>query len=305
MARKARPDFLIVGMERSGTHWVAGLLNAHPEIAAFPSLPFHPEGDGNKIGEVHFFNTLASLEGKGEEVYAKPISDWLTKYNGVFRDLVEDAGKLPKKEFYKKAVTRYSEYCDSQRGNKKIVGEGSPAYIFHLDFIDTLYPGIKKICSIRDPKDKIVSWYMSKMVRKGDVEVPNITSEFALDYLEKRIMKEYEALLNYGGGVHCVTYEKLNKNTAQSALGMVQHLGFDASPEILARMVADASFEKKTAEDSGHRRKSGEEDVKSGLRKGVVGDWKNHISSDLASKIDERVRDLRQRVFEKYKVSYE
>ena len=297
-----RPDFLIVGMERSGTHWVAGLLNAHPEIAAFPFLPFHPEEGGNKIGEVHFFNTLASVEGKGEEVYARPITDWLIKYNKIFAGLVELKGRIPKEEFYAQALGRYSEYCDTQREEKKIVGEGSPAYIFHLDFIDTLYPGIKKICSIRDPKDKIVSWYFSKMIRKGDETIPHITEKFALEYLEERIVKEYEALLAYRGDVHCITYEELSKHTATITRGMVEYLGFEVSDEELSRMIEDASFKKQTLRDGKKERAPGEEDAKSGLRKGIVGDWENYIDEGFAKKIDAQVTSLQKMVFKKYNI---
>ncbi|MAG12895.1 hypothetical protein CL630_03755 [bacterium] len=299
------PDFLIVGMERSGTHWVAGLLNGHPDIACFPSLPFRPEKGGNKIGEVHFFDTLVSIDGDNPDKYTRPISDWLTKYNRVFADLVGQKDKMSREDFVTMSVKRYSDYCDSQRGEKRIVGEGSPAYIFHLDFIDSLYPSIPKICIIRDPKDKIVSWYFNKMVRKGTDTIPSITKDFAFDYLEKRIMKEYEALLKYAGTVHCITYEELSEDTPKAVKGMVDYLGIKAMDDNISHMIENAAFQKQTARDSGlSGREKGEEDPKSGLRKGIVGDWKNYLSDDLARIIDESVKDLRNRVFEKYRVRY-
>ncbi|MBI2048264.1 MAG: sulfotransferase domain-containing protein [Parcubacteria group bacterium] len=299
-----RPDFLIVGMERSGTHWVAGLLNAHPDIAAFPSLPFREEEGGNKIGEVHFFDTLRSLDGDKPEKFTRPVSDWLIKYNKVFADLVPQKDQVSKKVFHAMALHRYSDYCNSQRGNKKIVGEGSPAYIFHLDFIDSLYPDVPKICSIRDPKDKIVSWYFNKMVRKGDATKPHISKEFALQYLKERIIKEYEALLNYKGNIHCITYEKMSKKTADTARGMVEYLGLHVTDDELSHMIEDAAFEKQTEREGGQKRIRGEENPKSGLRKGIVGDFKNYLSSDVVDIIDNHVGDLRKAVFEKYQVQY-
>jgi len=55
-----RPNFLIVGMGRSGSLWTSAMLNAHPDIASFPSMPFHTTSREKRVGEVHFFNTLAT-----------------------------------------------------------------------------------------------------------------------------------------------------------------------------------------------------------------------------------------------------
>ena len=289
-------------MERSGTHWAAALLDNHPDIACFPTLPFHNESGEKRIGEVHFFNTLASVEGKNEEKFTRPFSDFSTKYNKVFADLVQFENRVPRDELYRMFRARFSEYCDQQRGTKKIVGEATAAYVFHLDFIDFLYPEIKKLCILRDPKDKIVSWHFN-MLRKSKKEEANLTREFALDYLEKRIIKEYEALLAYGGEVHCLTYEALSEYTHDVAADMLGYVDMPVSDEIISRMVAEASFKKQTARD-GHSvgRERGKENAKSGFRKGIVGDWENHMSQGLADEIDGATEDLRKRIASKFNV---
>ncbi len=297
---KYRPDFLIVGMERSGTHWVAALLNSHPDIACFPTLPFYNEAGEQRVGEMHFFNTLVSLEVENEDRFTRPFSDFSTKYNKVFADLVPLRDKVSKEELYKMFRQRYSDFCDSQRGNKKIVGEGTPAYVFHLNFIDSLYPEMKKLCILRDPKDKIVSWHFN-MLRKGRKKEMTISREFAMNYLEERIIPEFRALLAYQNPVHCLTYEALSEYTYDVAAGMVRYLGMPVSEEILAYMVAEASFEKQTARD-GVARERGVENVKSGFRKGVVGDWRNYIQEDLARDIDGATARLQQEVGRKFKV---
>ena len=295
-----RPDFLIVGMERSGTHWVAALLDNHPDIACFPTLPFYNEVGEQRVGEMHFFNTLASLEGESEDKFTRPFSDFETKYNKVFFDLVPFKEKVSKEELYKMFRQRYSDFCDSQRGNKKIVGEGTPAYVFHLDFIDSLYPAMKKLCILRDPKDKIVSWHFN-MLRKDRKSEKHISREFALDYLRERIIPEYEALLAYSREMYCLTYEALSEYTYNVTADMARYLGMPASEEILRRMVEEASFENQTARDSKSvGRERGKEDVKSGFRKGVVGDWKNHISPDLADEIDNATSDFRKGIINKF-----
>ncbi|MBI4114944.1 MAG: sulfotransferase domain-containing protein, partial [Candidatus Omnitrophica bacterium] len=290
------------GMERSGTHWVAALLDNHPDIACFPTLPFYNEVGEQRVGEVHFFNTLAGLDHPNEDTFTRPFSDFLTKYNKVFADLVPFENTVSRDELYRMFRARYSEYCDRQRGTKKIVGEATAAYVFHLDFIDSLYPGIKKICILRDPKDKIVSWHFN-MLRKGKKEETHISREFALGYLEERIIPENKALFAYNGPIHCLTYEALSADTAARAAGMVHYLGRSVSDTILSHMVEEASFQKQTARDSkGEGRSQGEEDSKSGFRKGVVGDWENYIPQKLARDIDDRVRDVREKVISKFNV---
>jgi len=299
-----KPNFLIVGMERSGTHWVSAILNNHPDIASFPTLPFSTEPGKNKIGEVHFFNTLASLDGAGADTLARAFSNFSHRVSGVFADVAALRGKVPDKDLRMLLVRRYGEYCVAQGGGKRLVGEATPAYIFFLDLIDSLYPNIKKICIIRDPKDMIVSWHFNLIRKNRKKENEPLTQDYALDYLEKRIAKEYKALLDYDGFIHCLTYEGLHKDSDTIVRGLVDYLGVAHSPHLIASMIENATFEKQTEkEDASTARRAGEENIKSGLRKGVVGDWKNHISEALAVKIDNAVRGLREEIRGKYKVA--
>ncbi|OIO39177.1 MAG: hypothetical protein AUJ72_01250 [Candidatus Omnitrophica bacterium CG1_02_46_14] len=295
------PNFFVIGMERSGTHWVAALLNSHPNIACFPSLPFHTEPGMNNVGEVHFFDTLASLEEK-EYLFKRPFEDFLTKYNKVFADLVPLKDTLSRSALYQRFKERFGEYCNEQRGKKQIVGESTPAYVFCLDFMDELYPGISKIAIIRDPKDKIVSWHFNQIRKERKKPDEPITEAFALDYLHERIIPEYRALLAYDKPVHVLTYEYLSDHGVPAVMRMVSFLGREVSEALAQEMLDNASFEKQTKRDSGVERKKGEQDVKSGLRKGVVGDWQNYLTSEIAEKIDAATRELREQTFSKYHV---
>lgn len=300
---ETRPDFLIVGMERSGTHWVSAILNNHPEVASFPTLPFSTDPGKNKIGEVHFFNTLASLDGARANLFVRSLSSFSYKVNGVFADVAALHGKVSDKKLRALLIQRYEEYCAAQMGVKKIVGESTPAYVFFLDFIDSIYPEIKKICIIRDPKDMIVSWHFNLIRKNRKKEDEPITQNFALSYLKKRVIKGYRALLAYKGFVHCLTYEGLHKDGGTVVHGLLDYLRVAHSPHVIASMIENASFEQQTKkEDASTPRKAGEEDIKSGLRKGIIGDWKNHISEVLAAKIDDTVRGLRKEIRKKYNV---
>jgi len=295
-------DFLIVGMERSGTLWTSAILNAHPEIASFPNLPFNKRTGGTReIGEAHFFNTIASLESGAGGMFTRPIENFRTFYNREYADVMEQYKKIPMREFQELLFKRYCERYSSFKGDKRLVGESTAAYVFHLDFIDSFFPkGVKKICSIRDPKDKIVSWHFS-LLAKGRKKEKIISENFVKEYLHERVLPEYKALLNYNGYVHCITYENLHRAPVATVSGILEYLKVPASKEIVERMVDYASFEKQTArDDGGDGRKEGLEDTKSQMRKGIVGDWKNHINKELATLIDHEVGGVREKVFQKY-----
>jgi len=307
MKNKSGPEFLIVGCQRSGTSWVAALLNNHPEVACFPAIAFRKESGeySNDFGEIHLFNTLASLEPGNEDKPVRPISNYLTTHHKYFADLVLYEGKVSKKELYDKFIQRYNELCDSKRGTKKLVGESTPAYIFHLDFIDSFYPGIKKLCIMRDPKDKIISWHYNN-IRKGRKAEMTISDEFILDYCQKRITKEYGSLLAYKGKVHCFTYERLTNNAKEVISGILKYLEVRIDEELIGDMINNASFQKLTAIDSGAvGRARGEESIKSHYRKGIIGDWNNHLTVEQAKLVDNMCINLRTKVFNKYKLKKE
>jgi len=305
MPKAKEPDFLIVGLEKSGTHWVSGLLNAHPEVACIPFkalFGWQEKYQQEFFGEVHLFNTLGSLEPGNEEKFSRPLSNFLERNNKFFAEQAALEGKIPKAELYKKFIERYNELCDMHRRGKKLVGESTPAYIFYLDFIDSFYPGIKKLCIIRDPKDRVVSWNFNQ-IRKGRKKEMEISDEFALEYCRTRIMKEYEAMLAYQGHIHCLTYESLSIAPQEAVKGILEYLGTDSSLPLIDRMVAEAAFEKVSNQDNNQEgRKKGEELIMSHYRKGIAGDWKNYLTGKQAELIDNLVGELQQQVFNKYKV---
>ncbi|MDP3994163.1 MAG: sulfotransferase domain-containing protein [Candidatus Doudnabacteria bacterium] len=303
MSKSKGPDFLIVGLERSGTSWVSALLNSHPEIACIPPMPFRKEsGEFREIGEIHLFNTLASLEVGTTDKFTRPVANYKTTDIKIFADFADLEGKIPKEELYNTFIERYNELCESYRKGKKLVGESTPAYVFHLNFIDRFYPGIKKLCIIRDPKDKVVSWHFN-LVRKGrKQEDEKISDEFIKEYCETRIAKEYQALLDYQGQIHCFTYEALTHNPRKVVSGVLRHLEVNDDIALTDQMVKEASFENLTAKDSGRGRQQGEQSLKSHFRKGIIGDWKTHLTNTQIHYIEGETLQLRKEVFEKYRV---
>src|SRR3989344_7481562 len=110
-SKRMGPDFLGVGLEKSGNHWIAALLSGHPDISLFPIMPFVKEsGEFNRanVGELHIFNSLASLEPDTEGRFTRPLSDYADKYNKLFADLVPLIDTVPKEDLYKFFIQRYN-----------------------------------------------------------------------------------------------------------------------------------------------------------------------------------------------------
>ena len=310
MTKVTGPDYLIVGMEKSGTTWCSTILNGHPNILSITvrldwkssGKNIKSEWDKELIGELHFFNTIASLN-KNKSLYQRPISNYLTKHKLVFRDIALMEGTLSNIELKKRFYKRYNEIFSVQREQqgKDIAGESTPAYIFYLKEIDKIYPTLKKICILRDPKDKVVSWFYNEL-RKTKTKNKNISTSFIEEYCTLRINKEYEALFEYKGDIKCILYEDLNsENIYVVVQDILDYLNCSYDYITIKKMVSSANFSILTKHDHGTiSREKGEENIDSQFRKGIVGDWKNNLSLAQASIVDKLTNKYKNKVYKKY-----
>ena len=201
-------------------------------------------------------------------------------------------------------MERYNLLCNIQKKEKKMVGESTPAYIFYLDLIDTIYPNIKKICILRDPKDRIVSMHFNNVL-KGRVGGESISRSFIEQYCAERINIEYACLLNYHEEIFCTTYEMMVKNPKVVASECFQYLKVENTESILQKAVGEASFENMTArEHSGISRHRGKESRNSHLRKGIVGDNRNYLTAELRKLVDDSVSRLQNRVCKQFELYF-
>ena len=60
--------------------------------------------------------------------------------------------------------TKDTNKARRKRQGKEIAGESTPAYIFYLKAIDSMYPIVKKFCILRDPKDRVVSYFYNEKI---------------------------------------------------------------------------------------------------------------------------------------------
>lgn len=87
-------------------------------------------------------------------------------------------------------------------------------------------------------------------------------------------------------GVQYIRYEDLRSDCVGAMTRLLQGLGREIEPERVERAVDNYSMERMTG------RRPGQEDSSSFIRKGVVGDWKNHFTREAAETFDRLAGDM-------------
>ncbi|WJW76277.1 sulfotransferase [Thiohalobacter sp. IOR34] len=289
----APPNFFVVGMQKSGSFWLTALLNAHPMVCCFPERPGHIDG----VAEAHLFDGMEKMT-TNWPLFAKMMRRRLDYF---FSDLIpakpiEDAERL--EELRQALCIRFNQYCHLQRlrSGKPVVGEKTTETCHHPELLDKYYPDALRIAILRDPRDRVVSFFFHQ-IRKGRLRSgSSLTDDFIQEYIS-RVRKDYEGLLALGGTVEVIRYEAL-KTEPQSELSRIfRALGVTDDPEVLKRVVEAADFKRLS------EREAGEEDRSSHYRKGVTGDWVNFLSPAQASSVVDELAELTSLIEQKFEIS--
>ena len=259
------PDFLIVGLQKSGTNWVADILCAHPEVHMFPA----PRRPGKPIKEGHFFDLLALAQTSPAEARAR----LRLRHRGFFRDLVERADDIGSEPWRRRMIGRYQALLQQARNPRsRKVGEKTPEYVFHLPMIESALPAVRKVCIVRNPLDRIVSYYFHER-RKGRLSAEQPTDDAVMEYCE-RIAREYDQLIRYDGSLIVLSYEEMVSSTVPQIERLLSYLDLARDASLVRSLMKEASFEGMSG------RKTGVEDNASHYRKGIVGEGVDLLTPD-------------------------
>lgn len=291
--RVPSPDFFVIGMQKSGSYWLTALLDSHPMVRCFPSRPGLADG----TGEAHLFDVLARMDHdfKG---FSRSLR---AKLDGLFADLVPKqplAGEEERRQFLQAVRARFDEFCHEQRlrYGKPLVGEKTTETVHHPELVQALYPGVRKICILRDPRDRCVSFFFHQ-IRKGRVAEDAWLDDAFVDSYAERVRQDYAGLLAMEGPLHLMTYEGLKADTAQEVRRLVAFLRLPDDAEAVTTMIEGGSFERLSG------RASGAEETHSHYRKGVVGDWQERLAPQQAERLVAAVEDLTAQVEARFGVS--
>ncbi len=256
--------FFIGGAPKSGTTWLQQCLDLHPEIVC--------------SGEAHL-----------HEFLVRPIAEMLGAYNAklsiVAKQVYEGRPCYP-------PLTR-GEVVDITRTvatmllarrakpGARLIGDKTPRNAQIIEDLGVVFPGMKFILMVRDPRDVAAS-RLGHAARAGRREAEDRTSAYYLDLVRgsaREWRMSLERTLAYAqshpGEVITVRYEDLVRDARRELARVFGFLGAPATSAQLKDIARRSSFEAL----SGGRR-PGEEDRASFYRKGVVGDWPNHLSRE-------------------------
>ncbi len=290
--RSATPDFFIVGWQKSGSTWLAAILNAHPDIRCFPSLPQQAGGDGSP--PAHFFDVLARLE----RDFPSFQSSMSNKLGGYFSPSVPEhapRGERGRRRLRRELRDRFVEYLEEQRElhGKPVVGEKTAETVHHLDLVEELFPGVRKVCILRDPRDRTVSFHYQE-IRKGRRPDGPVTASVAEEYLDLYLRRDYAGALQIEEPRFILTYEQLASEPKPVVTALLSFLDATAGTETVHAMLDAADFQRLAD------RERGAEDAASYYRKGVVGDWREKMPPEVAELIMAELEPQTARLEERF-----
>lgn len=256
-----KPLFFIGGQGKSGTTWLQLLLNSHPHIACH--------------GEGHFTDVLAPKLHEAANMY----NSFLEQNNRLFSEIQHYPLLKGNHLLYifrhtvGIQLSQHPGYKDA-----RILGERTPANLDQSLILINAFPDANFIHMIRDPRDIAVSfWFHGLRTNPRWIKSKYGSIEKVLN----RIVPEWIKGIHTARGMwdkrphqyQEVLYEELHQNPQSTLEKILNKLGADNSTPIIRACLNEASF----STLSGGRQK-GQENTSSHFRKGIIGDWKNHLN---------------------------
>nr|XP_046255845.1 sulfotransferase family 2, cytosolic sulfotransferase 3 isoform X1 [Scatophagus argus] len=158
----------------------------------------------------------------------------------------------------------------------------------------------KVIYVMRNPKDVLVSsYYFHQMA--GFLHDPGTFDEFMASFLEGRVLfgKWTDHVKSWrqtelGDRIMYITYEEMVQDLPAALRRMSDFLGRNLSEEVIQKIAQQCSFRSMKVNNMSNfslvPKELMDSDKTPFLRKGVVGDWKNHFTSEQLAKFTSVIR---------------
>ena len=255
---------------KSGTTWVQLLLDAHPNISC--------------NGEGHFMDVLADCLANALDHY----NEYIDNKNLTLFDQISRIPKVTTDHLLHILTTSICLLLEQKCRDKNLVaiGEKTPDNASGLQTLALLFPNAKFIHVVRDGRDCAVSGWFHNLRLDHDRTVDTYGSldQYAIQFAETWagvVKTASEFGQTVPGRYMSVRYEDLSVDTPAELARLLTFLGAESGSPEIAHCASSASF---TALSGGRR--SGEENQTSFFRKGIVGDWRNHLSADTRQAFD-------------------
>ena len=202
----AVPDInvaMIVGAQRSGTTWLQLLCAAHPKIAGSEELHLFSRYIGHVVAAYYNDRRQYADAGRSQGLPTLLSRD---EFDGIVKDF---------------ASSVFSKLLRSKPGAALAI-EKTPDHVLHLHYIMHLFPKLKAIHVIRDPRDVVVS-QLAAAASWGEDWAPKNAAEAAERWVEwVNTGRKYATSANYME----VRYETLHRDGARELARVYDFLGY-------------------------------------------------------------------------------
>ena len=160
----------------------------------------------------------------------------------------------------------------------------------------------KVIYVCRNPKDTCVSWYHHIMIPMEDakdyVGYIGTFEQLAKMFIDGRtVFGDYWHMLRSGWerrfhpNLKFLWYEDMRQDLVPVIKDLCNFTGYELSAEKVEQLYNMMNIDKfRNRMVEGSRDEAGKEAMKNFVRKGIVGDWKNHFGNDLNIKFDDWIQ---------------
>lgn len=265
----AKDLVFVVGMPKSGTTWVQTLIDSHPQAIC--------------KGESHFVDIFYLELSRQLNQYNKAVTQQggivahLKGYGGHVDTLsyqMEDANYL----LVIAIAMMFSKWLGKE--GVSVLGEKTPDNIGYMPLLAAIFPNAKFIHVIRDPRDcAISSWFFQTSNLDRNKALKQTFEEHVLAFArfwDHNIGQGRKAGIELDQRYIELFYEDLASNLDAQIRKAAYFLDLDTSAGTIDQCAKCSTFERQSG-----GRKPGHEDRKSFVRKGIAGDWKNHLSDEL------------------------
>lgn len=268
--------FFLGGFIKSGTTWIERLLDSHPEIACKGEAHFPRLLQPVLRSAIANYNNVIPDKGNWERLKNEGVHDIETaEYCYTEQDL---------NDIYALSIQLLmSKWCGD---GIKAVGEKTPNNANFFSSLLQLFPQAKFIYIVRDIRDVIVSGWFFNLAIDSDRTLENFSSlhHYAVHIAQHWVQEVAEArkfIDLHQSQATLIKYEDLWNSPETNARRLLQFIGVQDTNELVEFCLKSTDF----SNLSGGRNR-GTENRGSFYRKGIIGDWKNHLEQETLLEIE-------------------
>lgn len=259
------PKAFILGCAKSGTTWAQNLLSGHPQAAVAGEGAFAWRLAPLLLQAVKVFNEGQSGSGQPEIARIDEAESL---------ELLRTALDLR----WGRYVRESGAWRDGEPSRLRVVCDKTPQHTVGIGLLESICPGARYIHMVRDPRDAAVSAWFHFGKREG-----KSFEQFVCHYIGvvwptnvQTARRDAPAL---GARWLEIRYEDMLLDERRLAARMLEHLGLDRDESSLGACLLAGSFKERSG-----GREPGQTDAASFYRRGVAGDWREHIEPALAER---------------------